>query len=134
MSTCSVASTSSAARIPSGAAVRPIPGRSGQILRKRDAVEDRLGAGLGLAVVDAGAVQHQHRASRTVLDVVKRDFARSSLPPASQPRQELNGRSRRASARTPTAKVKSCRSARSAPCRGRRRTGSGLGNVCLGML
>lgn len=81
MSTCSVASTSSAARIPSGAAVRPIPGRSGQILRKRDAVEDRLGAGLGLAVVDAGAVQHQDGSTGPVLDVVDHHLAHSDLHP-----------------------------------------------------
>ena len=45
----------------------------------RHAVEDRLEAGLRLAVVDAGAVQHQHRSARPVLDVVDRDLAGSNL-------------------------------------------------------
>src|SRR3712207_7693613 len=38
----------------------------------------RLEAGLGLPVVDTGAVQHQHRPSRPVLDAVHRRSVRAS--------------------------------------------------------
>jgi hypothetical protein len=48
-------------------------------LQPRNAVENRLEAGLGLAVVDAGAVKYQHGSTGTVLHVVDHNLSRSDF-------------------------------------------------------
>jgi hypothetical protein len=63
--------------------VGPCPSHSGEVgidpAEPRYPVEDRLEACFWLAMIDASAVEHQHRSAGPVLHVVDRDLARSPL-------------------------------------------------------